>query len=75
MGQIDGKEMEVWKKLKLLFMAMILISRLSKDCSLYNKPGKVHSVPEYTEFHRAFFATRILKCHSHPPSPPPLPPK
>jgi hypothetical protein len=26
-----------------------------------NKPGKVYSIPEYTEFPRAFFATRILK--------------
>jgi hypothetical protein len=28
---------------------------------IQNKPGKLYSVPEYTEFPDAFFATRILK--------------
>jgi hypothetical protein len=27
----------------------------------YNKPGKEYSVPKYTAFPNAFFATRILK--------------
>jgi hypothetical protein len=29
--------------------------------SKHNKPGKVYSVPEYTEFSSALFAMRILK--------------